>query len=532
MPSFIRFTLPLLLFLPVTSQAAPFLGSEDETLIQALKAEFGLGAEDALKTARVVPDPELQGHSTRFNQYHKGVRVMGGEGILHMSGPRRRGVTDAFVRGLEVDTKPLLTSSEAIALAAAQFRPGDPASAVPSAELVVLRLAARDALAWRVHLEALVPEPAFRDYLVDAHTGAILRSWSTLPTGKASLGQGRSQHSGVVVLGTTWKQKEEIYELRDWTRGHTGNTVYNLDHGARYENGAIYTSRNDIWGDGRNYEGGATTGPNGETAAVDAAYGLQVTWDYYAKVFGRKGIDGEGKAIAMRVHFSKDYDNAFWSDNCFCVTLGDGSNWKTLTTVDIIGHELSHGVCSKTAGLEYFGESGCLNEANSDINGCLIEFYARGGSGDLIGNFGGNWTIGEQISRDDPVKPIRYLYKPSKDGISPDRWSTEVKDLNVHKGSGPMNRAFFFLSQGAGRRRDSDYYTSLLPKGMEGIGNDRAAKIWYRALTQYLTSQSGYADARKACITSARDLYGEGSAEEKAVWNAFHGVALGPVWRD
>ncbi|BDU76202.1 peptidase [Mesoterricola sediminis] len=521
-----------LLALPLPGQDEAWLASQDRMVMETLKPSLGLASEDTLVVERIIPDPDLQGRSTRFAQYHKGVKVMGGEGVLHVSGARTRGVTDAFVKGLDLDTRPLLPSSEALAAAMEAFAPVERRRVSPTTELLVVRLAGRDALAFRVHLEEEGPEPRHMDYLVDAHTGRILKHWASLRTGRASKGQGRSQHSGLVVLGTTWKDQDEVYELRDWTRGRTGNAVYNLDHGTRGAKGTLYTNQSDVWGDGRNYDGGDTTSPNGETAAVDAAYGLQVTWDYYAQVLGRKGIDGEGRAIAMRVHYGKGYDNAFWSDACFCVSLGDGKDWKALTTVDILGHELSHGVCATTAKLEYFGESGSLNEANSDINGCLIEYYARGGAGDVIGSWGGNWTIGEQVSQADPPEPIRYLYKPSKDGYSPDVWSKDLKNINVHKGSGPMNRAFFFLSQGASPNRQSDYYTNLLPKGMEGIGNDRAARIWYRALTHYLTSLSGYQDARKACVSAAQDLYGQGGAEEKAVWNAFHGVGVGTAWKD
>jgi Zn-dependent metalloprotease len=124
------------------------------------------------------------------------------------------------------------------------------------------------------------------------------------------------------------------------------------------------------------------------------------------------------------------------------------------------------------------------------------------------------------------------MYKPSKDGSSPDQWSPDLQFQDPHNSSGPMNRCFYFLSQGASANRKGDYYTCLLPAGMEGLGNDRAARIWYRALTHYLTSQSGYKEARQASIHAAQDLYGPGSPEEKAVWNAFHGINMGEAWKN
>jgi hypothetical protein len=315
------------------------------------------------------------------------------------------------------------------------------------------------------------------------------------------------------------------------TRGTGGtfgnNVVTNAAHASTSSTaaGTVYTDADNTWGDGANYvEGSSTTAANGETAAVDAMYGMAKTWDFYKNVFGRNGIDNAGTATYSRVHIGNSYDNAFWSDSCFCMTYGDGSSFTTLTAIDVAGHEMSHGVCARTANLTYSGESGGLNEANSDIFGTMVEFYARGGSGATIGNTGGNWTIGEQLSS----TPLRYMYKPSLDGASPDAWSSSVGSLDVHYSSGPMNRCFYFLSAGATTTGNTS--TTYLPSGMTGVGNDKAAAIWYRALTTYLTSSSNYAAARTAAISAAKDLYGAGSVQEQAVWNAFHGINVGAAW--
>jgi hypothetical protein len=120
------------------------------------------------------------------------------------------------------------------------------------------------------------------------------------------------------------------------------------------------------------------------------------------------------------------------------------------------------------------------------------------------------------------------MYKPSLDGASPDAWSSSLGSLDVHYSSGPMNRCFYFLSQGATTSGNTS--TTYLPSGMTGVGNDKAAAIWYRALTTYMTSSTNYAGARTAAISAAKDLYGAGSAEEQAVWNAFHGINVGAAW--
>jgi Zn-dependent metalloprotease len=462
--------------------------------------------------------------------------VQGGEAIIHLRGGQVRSVTDRLKRGLGLDPNPALTASEAVALAVADLAPAGPFARPPTCELVVVRMllgpgprARRDALVYRVHteLENGAAETAHTDYLVDAQTGAIARKWDSLETA-AELGTGQSQYSGSVAINTS--STATGFELRDRTRGKGGNRVLDLRHGTTDHGGAIYVSRLNVWGDGRNYDGGATASANGETAAVDAAYGLQCTWDYYTYIHGRDGIDGHGTATTLRVHYDQGYDNAYWSDACFCMTFGDGTEFKSMEAMDVMAHEVSHGVCSATANLDYFGESGGLNEANSDIHGTMVAFYSLSGSRDRVGDRGAPWEMGAQLETPQHPGPIRYLYKPSKDGQSPDAWNAHLDDLDVHQSSGPMNRCFFFMSHGASGDRQSDFHTPYLPEGMAGLGNDAAARIWYRAMTTYMTSGADYAEAREDSVAAAKDLYGAGSAGEAAVWNAFHGINVGKAW--
>jgi len=176
------------------------------------------------------------------------------------------------------------------------------------------------------------------------------------------------------------------------------------------------------------------------------------------------------------------------------------------------------------------GDGGGLNEANSDINGAMVAFDARGGRLDQVGDRGAAWTIGAQLITPLHPKPVPSMYKPSLDGKSPDAWSEDLENLLVHRSSGLMNRLFHFLNQGASAKAPSPYATSYLPKGMHGIGNDKCARIGCRAMAGYLTSLSNDPDARKACIQAARDLFGAGGPEERAVWNACHGIHGGEPW--
>ena len=519
----------------------------------ASRAQLGLTADHAFLLRDTHSDQLGQTHA-HFQQTYKGVKVWGGDAITHLSKDGAElPLTNALLKGIQLNVTPALGATEALAVAQQDLAPKGAFAYAPTTELVVypemievVRHANRTAadlnaedmsrevlrytLAYHVHTELENDQDGIKhtDYLVNAHTGAILKSWNTLHT-TAATGTGNSQYNGTVSLPTNYTGS--TYELRDMTRGTGGsfgnNVVTNMAHAATTSTatGTLYTDADNTWGDGANYvEGSSTTAANGETAAVDAMFGMVKSWDFYKNVFSRNGIDGAGTATYSRVHISNSYDNAFWSDSCFCMTYGDGSSFTTLTALDVAGHEMSHGVCARTANLNYSGESGGLNEANSDIFGTMIEYYARGGSGSTIGSTGGNWTIGEQLA----TSPLRWMYKPSLDGSSPDAWSSTIGNLDVHYSSGPMNRCYYFLSQGATTSGNTS--TTYLPSGMTGIGNDAAARIWFRALTTYMTSSTNYAGARTASISAAKDLYGAGSAQEQAVWNAFHGINVGAAW--
>jgi Zn-dependent metalloprotease len=516
--------------------------------ISQLRTEMGLDADHAFRARHASVDQLGQSH-VRYQQLFQGVRVWGGDAIVHLDGDGAlRSVTSDLKPNIDIATRPSLSASYALDRVHRDLRPQGPYAHTPTDELVIYpqveervkentlrgpggELNADDiepvvtgyTLAYhvRAELENGTAETAHYDYLIDAHSGAILKKWDSLQTAAAT-GTGNSQYGGTVSLPTN--SITGGYELRRGS-GSPAYVTYNLNHGTS-GTGTVFTDTDNAWGDGQNYvEGSSTTAPNGQTAGVDAHYGLDRTLAYFFNVHGRNGIDNANRAIYSRVHYSNSYDNAFWSDSCFCMTYGDGNIFTTLTSLDAAGHEVTHGVTSVAAGLIYSGESGGLNESMSDIHGTMVEFYARGGSGSTIGNTGGNWLIGEQLR----ATPLRYMDKPSRDGSSPDAWYSGIGNIDVHYSSGPMNRAFYFLSQGSSTDPASNSYSSYLPGGMTGIGNDRAARIAYRALEVYMTSTTNYAGARTAFENAASDLYGANSPEYAAVQNSFVALNVGPI---
>jgi Zn-dependent metalloprotease len=547
------------------SQPVDAKGAQALARLEARRVALGLDGDHGFHPLGVVKDADGHLHY-RFQQTYRGVRIWGGDAILHVDAEGRElSLTDALQRRVAVDVTPAVARAEALALVDGVLAPKGLYANPPTAELVLVPRKQRIAnpnpakgvpnatdvtevivghdLAWHVHteLENGREETAHTDFFVDAHTGVVLKRWSTLHTvDTPAKGTGNSQYSGTVTLDTTYNGT--LYQLKDLTRGTGGvnpksglaaNAAFDLAH-ATPSNGApgsLFSDADDIWGDGANYNGGSTSSGNGQTAAVDAHYGLQMTWDMYLNVMGRNGIDDLGTATFNRLHYATAYDNAYWSDGCFCMTYGDGSGvpngFNTLTELDVIGHELSHGVTANSVpgGLDYFDESGGLNESNSDIMGTMVEFYVKGagGTGSAIPDTGGNWTIGEQLN----PQPLRYMYKPSKDGQSFDAWDPYMYQADPHLSSGPNNHMFYFLSQGASATSSDDTYSSYLPAGMTGIGNDKAARIWYRNLTHYFVSTNNYAQARRGAIYAARDLYGALSPEYQAVRNAYAAINVG-----
>ncbi|RSZ58302.1 M4 family peptidase [Massilia atriviolacea] len=369
--------------------------------------------------------------------------------------------------------------------------------------------------------------PVFYDTIVNARDGSVIKQWKALQT---VAGTGKSQYNGTVPLNTSLSGS--TYSMKDPSRG-TGGTYGMMaitNANKTTSAGQVYTNTTNDWGDGLQYNGGSTTNANGQTAAVNAMWGLMNTYDTLKNVLGWQSLDGNNTATYIAAHVNSNYDNAYYSDGCKCMFIGDGgSMFTSLGSIDVIGHEMGHGVTNATSDLTYSGESGGLNESSSDITGEVVEAYARaGGTGTVIPNTGNDWAMGKEIAKSG--NPLRYMYKPSLDGSSPNAWSSTIKNLDVHYSSGPNNRMFYFLSQGSNASSSSNYYSQYLvksPAAMTGIGTDKAFRIWFKAATTKFTASTNYADARNKVLLAAQELYGVGSKEAIAVTRAYAAINVG-----
>jgi Zn-dependent metalloprotease len=386
----------------------------------------------------------------------------------------------------------------------------------------------RYTLGYLVHTRMIDGDrPLYHDTVVDARTGQVIDQWNMLQT---ATGKGNSQYNGQVPVSTT--AVKDGFQMIDPERGTGGKfggmAITNANHGTSA--GKVFAHTTNTWGDGKQYNGGSTTNANGQTAAVNALWGLMNTYDMHRNVLGWQSLDGNNTATYIAAHVNTAYDNAYYSDTCQCMFIGDGAAFNSLGAIDVVGHEMGHGVTASTSDLVYAGESGGLNESSSDIAGEAVEAYARAGGkgGQLPSAPGNDWMLGTEISRSG--EPLRWMYRPSLDGASPDAWSTSLKRLDVHYSSGPNNRMFYFLAQGSEADKGSNYYSKYLvktPAAMRGVGLDKAYRIWFKAATTKFTSTTNYAAARTYMMESAQELYGAASPELIAVQRAYAAINVG-----
>ena len=259
--------------------------------------------------------------------------------------------------------------------------------------------------------------------------------------------------------------------------------------------------------------------PPSSDESVNRAYdGLGDTYDFFMSVLNRNSIDGRGMRLNASVHFDQQYDNAFWDGRQMVFGDGDGQIFNDFTCcLDVIGHELAHGVTQFTAKLDYQDQSGALNESMSDVFGSLIKQYKMGQTADQA-----NWLIGEGLlapgingrglrsmkepgtAYDDPV-----LGKDPQPADMKNYLDTLEDNGGVHLNSSIPNRAFYLTAAAIG-----------------GYAWEKAGKIWYCALVEKLHHSSDFSDAANATHETAGTLFGNGSAEQNAVRSAWETVGV------
>jgi hypothetical protein len=257
--------------------------------------------------------------------------------------------------------------------------------------------------------------------------------------------------------------------------------------------------------------------PTGDVAVTEAYDGLGATFDLYWNVYTRNSIDDAGMGLLGTVHYDRDYDNAFWNGSQMVFGDGDGRLFNRFTiSIDVMGHELTHGVTGHEANLTYYGQSGALNESVSDVFGSLVKQYSLGQTADQA-----DWLIGAGLlaagvhgvalrsmkapgtAYDDPV-----LGKDPQPGNMSGYVDTTSDNGGVHTNSGIPNHAFYLLAIALG-----------------GHAWEKAGHIWYATLCDArLHADADFQAFAELTVTVAQETFG--AAERQAVVQAWAGVGI------
>ena len=260
-------------------------------------------------------------------------------------------------------------------------------------------------------------------------------------------------------------------------------------------------------------------GPTGDPAVDEAYDGFGETWGFWQDVFGRDSIDDENMPLRGVVHFGEDYPNAFWDGRRMTFGDGDGELFLRFTkSLDVIGHELGHGVIEDEAALEYWGQSGALNEHIADVAGIMVKQRKLGQRADQA-----DWLIGAELRGDefdgDALRSMKAPGTAYDDAVlgkdpQPAHWKDYVRTMDdnggVHINSGIPNRAFYLLCTDLG-----------------GQSWGKPGRIWYDALrNRELTTTATFRQFARLTHRAARQRFGSGGSEAKAVQEAWAQVGI------
>ncbi|MCU1350141.1 MAG: peptidase thermolysin, partial [Acidobacteria bacterium] len=280
----------------------------------------------------------------------------------------------------------------------------------------------------------------------------------------------------------------------------------------------VYDALHDRVLPGRILRGESDRAPRHDDAANEAFEGCGRTYDFYQNVFGRSSIDGRGMRLDSSVHFGKGYNNAQWNGRQMVYGDGDGKIFNRFTAaLDVVGHELTHGVTQHTAGLEYHDQPGALNEHFSDVLGMLVKQYSLGLTADRSDWLLAPGLFGPAIHG----KALRSMKAPGTAYddklLGKDPQPAHMKDYKrqkndaggVHVNSGIPNHAFYLVATAIG-----------------GKAWEVAGKVWYETLTKRLRSDAQFHDCAEATYAVAVEHYGAASDAARAVARAWAEVGV------
>ncbi|MCX6200582.1 MAG: M4 family metallopeptidase, partial [Bacteroidetes bacterium] len=493
--------------------------TDESTFLFLLKKKFNLPSSYQFQLLDNVKD-EIGWEHHRYQLLVNSIPVADGIFITHLQNGKVKKFNGSLFKNIPIAPSPTFSESAALAFALQninakiykwqlseeeellkQMNSDAHATYFPKGQLEIVQSNNNEnnfRLAWKFDVYA--HEPMSRnEVFVDAETGEVLGKKSRIYNANTAGTAVTAYRGSRPIVADSYTGQYRLYET---TRG-LGIHTYNMQTGTNYGTAVEFLDANNIW---------SNVNAAKDQYACDAHWGAEMTYDFYQSM-GRNSIDNAGYALNLYMHYNTNYVNAFWDGTR--MTFGDGNATNNpLTSLDITGHEISHGLDELTANLTYQDEPGALNESFSDIFGTAVEWFAD--------STVANWTIGEDIG-----SPFRSMSSPNTYG-DPDtylgtNWYTGTGDNGgVHTNSNVQNFWYYLLSQGGTGTNDiGNAYT------VTGISRHKATQIAWRNMVFYLTNNSQYADSRFYAIQSANDLFGTCSPEAIATTNAWYAVGVG-----
>lgn len=496
---------------------------------------LNLGANADFNLVNTGSSVDFSGMShTRFKQTYRNIPVEGSMVNTHFKNGVMNSLNGNYYPNLNIDIKPMVQETDALKIALArygfavfawqnkkeenllkQIQQNPLATYYPKAEIVIIsknhsQVEADFRLAYKFNV--YVSEPLSREWIyIDAINGDILFTEQIIHTTDVK-GTAITKYSGMQNITCDSTQPDSFF-LKEQGRG-LGIETYSARGGTRLDTGIILNSDTKAWN---------LTNIQQDEVALDIHWGLEKTYDFYKEKLNRNSLNDSGFKLIGLVHFGTKFNNAFWNGQYTNFGDGDGVKFKPLTSIDVCGHEVSHGLTQKTASLIYMNESGALNESFSDIFGKCVEHYA------IPDSF--NWLIGNRFQANGNY--FRSMENPKLkanpkfyDGLFFLNASSPGPDNDyggVHINSGVQNYWFYLMIEGGtGNREKPDQN----PYWVKGIGWDKATQLVYTTLTQYLTPFSDYSDVSTTSMLVADNLFGVGSEESKTVQMGWYAVGL------
>jgi Zn-dependent metalloprotease len=455
----------------------------------------------------------------RFRQSYKGIKVWGSEVIVHEQAGTIQSLSGRYFPTPSLtDIKPSITASQAINTALANAQKNTPFRHLTNVQKKMLKIEESESELIIYHINDDIQKPALVwhltirpnlierwEYFMDAQTGEILEKYPTHCTIDGPRTATATDLNGVSRTVNTYEVSGSFYMIdasksmfnasRSTFPGDVVGGIYTVDANNTTGSTLKYvTSTNNSWNNPK---------------AISSHFNASLVFDYYKNTHGRNSIDGSGGTIYSVINVSdesgKGLDNAYWNGKAMFYGNGRTAFKPLAGSLDVAAHEITHGVIQNSANLEYKGQSGAINESFADVFGVLLDRN--------------DFLIGEDIILNNsfPSGALRSLSNPNQGGTSDPGYqpktmsqfvNTTQDNGGVHINSGIPNYAFFLFSTAS------------------GMSLAKSEKVYYRALTTYLTSKSQFLDLRIAIVKSAEDLFGAGSLEVNAAKAAFDAVGI------